>query len=217
MTDISWYEAAAYAEFRGKNLPSIFQWEMAARAGIYAQNGVVMPWGLIDPGQTSKHRANFNNKASSPVDSYEFGIGPHGCYNMAGNVKEWCFNRMANGFAATGGSYEDPMYLFHQYGTFDGFFSSGTIGFRCIRNTADNIPNQGAMHISIAERTPSYSPVDEQTFNTYLNYYKYDKKPIVSDTIETSETSDWIREKIRFTGVKGDKIIAYLYLPRRIA
>ena len=33
VTDISWYEAAAYAAFRGKQLPTIFQWEKAARNG----------------------------------------------------------------------------------------------------------------------------------------------------------------------------------------
>ena len=31
VTDITWYEAAAYAAFRGKTLPTVFQWEKAAR------------------------------------------------------------------------------------------------------------------------------------------------------------------------------------------
>src|SRR5262249_40115627 len=33
VTDVTWYEAAAYAEFRGKQLPTVFQWEKAARDG----------------------------------------------------------------------------------------------------------------------------------------------------------------------------------------
>ena len=218
VTGISWYEAAAYAEFASKSLPTIFQWEIAARAGAVTHyDGVVMPWGLVRPGQTSQSRANFNSRATGPVDSYEFGISPYGCYNMAGNVKEWCRNEITGGYATTGGSYEDPMYLFHQYGTFDGFFSSSAIGFRCVRNLAGNIGDQGAMRINVEDRTPSYSPVDEQTFNGFLSHYKYDKKPISGERIETVEAADWIREKIRFAGVKGDKIIAYLYLPRRVA
>jgi formylglycine-generating enzyme required for sulfatase activity len=218
VTGITWYEAAAYAEFASKNLPTIFQWEMAARAGAVTHfDGVVMPWGLVRPGQTSQYRANFNSRAPSPVDSYEFGISPYGCYNMAGNVKEWCRNEMTGGYATTGGSYEDPMYLFVQYGTFDGFFSSSATGFRCVRNLAGNTGDQGAMRINVEQRTPSYSPIDEQTFNSLLSHYKYDKKPISGEMIETIEAADWIREKIRFAGVKGDKIIAYLYLPRRVA
>jgi len=31
--DITWYEAAAYSEFAGKSLPTVFQWEKAARNG----------------------------------------------------------------------------------------------------------------------------------------------------------------------------------------
>ena len=31
VTDITWHEAAAYATFRGKQLPTIFQWENAAQ------------------------------------------------------------------------------------------------------------------------------------------------------------------------------------------
>ena len=48
VTGISWYEAAAYAAFRGKELPTVFQWEKAARDGLTMAAGVVMPWGLFD-------------------------------------------------------------------------------------------------------------------------------------------------------------------------
>lgn len=33
VTDVTWYEAEAYAAFRGKQLPTVFQWEKAARNG----------------------------------------------------------------------------------------------------------------------------------------------------------------------------------------
>src|SRR5581483_500134 len=35
VTDITWYEAAAYAEYRGKRLPTLFEWEKAARDGLF--------------------------------------------------------------------------------------------------------------------------------------------------------------------------------------
>ena len=47
VTDISWYEAAAYAAFRGKDLRKDFQWKKAARDGLTMDAGVIMPWGLF--------------------------------------------------------------------------------------------------------------------------------------------------------------------------
>ena len=34
VTGVTWYDAAAYAAFRGKTLPTMFQWERAARFGL---------------------------------------------------------------------------------------------------------------------------------------------------------------------------------------
>ncbi len=31
VTGVTWYEAAAFAEWKGKKLPTVFQWERAAR------------------------------------------------------------------------------------------------------------------------------------------------------------------------------------------
>jgi formylglycine-generating enzyme required for sulfatase activity len=46
VSGITWYEAAAYAAFRGKQLPTLYQWEKAARIGIPALYRNAMPWGL---------------------------------------------------------------------------------------------------------------------------------------------------------------------------
>src|SRR5713226_5092571 len=67
--DITWYEAAAYATFRGKQLPTIFQWEKSARNGNVSALGNYMPWGIFYPGDTLDYRANFNNDGTRPVSS----------------------------------------------------------------------------------------------------------------------------------------------------
>ena len=57
MTDITWYEASAYAAFRGKQLPSIFQWEKASRNGFMAPAGILtLPWGVFRPGDPLEAR-----------------------------------------------------------------------------------------------------------------------------------------------------------------
>ncbi|MHC4582575.1 MAG: protein kinase domain-containing protein, partial [Planctomycetota bacterium] len=211
VTGVCWYEAAAFAEFVDKKLPTIFQWEKAARDGAYThREDIVMPWGLVRTSQTSEYLANFNGPSTTPVDSFEFGISPYGCYNMAGNVKEWCQNEITGGFVAPGGSWEDPMYLFAQFGAFNGFFSSGSLGFRCVRNLPQTAGDQGAFRISIEDRTPSYVPVEDQTFQSYLSHYSYDKRPIDAEVIEVKEDAAWTREKVIFPGPEGEGIIAYL-------
>jgi formylglycine-generating enzyme required for sulfatase activity/tRNA A-37 threonylcarbamoyl transferase component Bud32/predicted esterase len=218
VTGITWYEASAYAEFVGKSLPTVFQWEKAARGGEYTHfSGAVLPWGLAMPDDKHEHRANFDEKDSVPVNSYEFGLSTFGCYNMAGNVKEWCLNEMGNGFVATGGSWEQQISLWRHFGAHAGFHSSSSIGFRCVKMLPGGTRDQGAMRLNIETETPSYSPVDEATFYSFLSHYQYDKKPLNVEIVETLETEDWRREKVTFAGVGRDRIIAYVYLPKRAA
>ena len=73
---VSWYEAAAYAEFAGKSLPTAHQWQKAAG-----------PWFVSDIAPLS----NFKGHGLSPVESNQ-GMSPFGTYDMAGNAKEWCWN-----------------------------------------------------------------------------------------------------------------------------
>jgi serine/threonine protein kinase/formylglycine-generating enzyme required for sulfatase activity len=216
VTAITWYEAAAYASFVGKALPTIFQWEKAARNGRRTPMGLYMPWGELMFEGTVAHRANFESKGTEPIEQYEFGVSPYGCYNMAGNVKEWCLNEVTGRYIAAGGSWQDPQYTFGYYGVYAGFYSSESMGFRCISNAPNATGDQGAMKIDFEQRIPSYSPVDETTFRGFLSHYKYDKKPLDPQIIEVQETPDWRKEKVSITGVKDERIIAYLYLPKKV-
>jgi eukaryotic-like serine/threonine-protein kinase len=214
VTDITWYEAAAYAAFRGKQLPTIFQWEKAARNGNVSSFVNYMPWGVFYPGETLDYRANFRNNGTLPVNSSEFGMSPFGSYNMAGNVSEWSLNETSQGFIATGGAWGEPIYSFAEYGTFPGFYNSNKLGFRCVLNAADATGDQGAMRIEIKEEIPSYTPSSEASFNEWLKYYRYDKTPLEPQIVETMETGEWRLEKITFNGADGERAIAYLYLPK---
>jgi eukaryotic-like serine/threonine-protein kinase len=213
VTDISWYEAAAYAAFRGKELPTIFQWEKAARDGLAMVAGYVMPWGLFTG--TVEGRANFDGRGTMPVESLEFGLSPYGCYHMAGNVNEWCRNKFLEGFASAGGSWAEPPHLFGYYGAYPGSYSSGKLGFRCVLNAPGATGDQGAMPLLAKDQVPVYKPASEASFRAWQGHYRYAQTPLDAQIVEVKETDDWRREKITYAGAEGERAIAYLYLPKR--
>jgi formylglycine-generating enzyme required for sulfatase activity len=56
--------------------------------------------------------SNFKGKGPAPVGTYQ-GITRQGVYDMAGNVKEWCFNEVPDGYRImTGGAWNEPAHMF---------------------------------------------------------------------------------------------------------
>jgi len=213
VTGVSWYESAAYAAFRGKALPSIYQWEKAARDGAYYPANWTMPWGLMLE-KSAAHRANFESSGTLPVDQLAFGMSPFGGYNMAGNVTEWVSNETSTGFAAGGGSWADPPYIFGDYGTFPGFFSSDRLGFRCALTAPGVTGDQGGARISAAEQAPVYPRSSDAQFQAFLTHYRYDRTPLEAKVEETIETADWKRERVSYLGAGGERAFGYLFLPK---
>jgi sulfatase modifying factor 1 len=94
---MSWNDAAAYARWAGKRLPTEAEWEYAARGGLARAR---FPWGdQLTP--DGRHRCNVwqgefpgrNTRedgylGTAPVHAYE--PNGYGLYNAVGNVWEWC-------------------------------------------------------------------------------------------------------------------------------
>ncbi len=201
---VSWYEAAAYAEFAGKSLPTVYHW--AEAAGVFWAH-------LIVAG------SNFRGVETVPVGG-EGTLGTWGTYDMAGNVKEWCWNEGPAGKRfILGGGYGEPPDMFIQTDAQSPWDRRPNYGFRCAKVASPPPPEAMARLEPLIRDISKEKPVSDEVFGAYKGLYAYDKAELNAKVEETGTTAnDFPWEKVTFNAAYGgERMIAYLYQPRNVA
>lgn len=200
VSGVSWYEAAAYAEFAGKQLPTIYHWYRAASPGIYFE---VLLFSNFDGGGVA--RAGSRN-----------GLGPFGTYDMAGNVREWCWNAKGSSRYSLGGAWNEDRSYYMTPGVLPPFDRSSANGFRCVKYSAA-YPSP-ALTAAVDKPARDYKieqPVGEDLFHALESSYSYDRSELKASIEEAGQTALWRVEKIAFDAAYDhQRVPARLYLPK---
>jgi dienelactone hydrolase/predicted Ser/Thr protein kinase len=206
---VSWYEAEAYAEFVGKSLPSIYHWNRAAwtNAGFRDISPVIR---LSNFGGAGPSRGGRNP-----------GLNPYGTYDLAGNVKEWCWNAAGPEDSRRyilGGAWNEPVYMFNDPDAQPPMKRLPTYGFRCVKYVGNAPPALLEPAVAARRNYDAEKPAGDEVFRIYRSFYSYDKtrvEPVVESVDDSAEY--WRIEKVSLAAAYGDeRLTIYVYLPRGV-
>ena len=154
VSGVSWYEAAAYARFRGKNLPTIYHWIHAARPELGGFITRLSSFGGKGPARVRSRRAR-------PVRDLRYGR----------QRQRWIWNELAGtgNRYVLGGAWNDPDYQFLYSDARAPLDRSETNGFRCIQYLKGSGPSE-PLAAPIAPPTRDYAhekPVADTVYRIY--------------------------------------------------
>ena len=125
---ISWYEAAAYARWVGKRLPTDAEWVKAGSWPVTLSPGTLLqrkfPWGDT----MDRRKANVWGAGPGrivPVDEFADGVSVGGLYQLIGNVWEWSASNLDGDPTAEEEGHGTPVLLKSiRGGAFDTYFEN---------------------------------------------------------------------------------------------
>ena len=204
---VSWYEAAAYAAFRGKSLPTVYHW---VRAALPSSEHVMSLAAEIVP------LSNFGGDGPAPVGSYP-GIGASGAADLAGNFREWCWNASGELRYSLGGSWNEPVYMFQAALRMDPFDRSPANGFRCMKGRSGETAEELKASLDLPMNDfYKMERLSDEVFQEYMKMFSYGKTPLNPALESAAATwSDSRRESVSIDSAYGERFTIHLDLPAK--
>jgi class 3 adenylate cyclase/pimeloyl-ACP methyl ester carboxylesterase len=200
VSGVSWYEAAAYARFRGRELPTVHHWRRALATAL-------LPW-LLPEGRLN---------AAGPVEVGTSGaLSWVGAMDMLGNVREWTATALGEQRLILGGGWNDDFDHAALWNTAASPLDrSATNGIR-LAITAD----EPSVATELRAPSPAFvapqmpEPVSDDVYAAYSRIFAYEPTDLRATVDARQYTRNWLRERISFDAAyAGDRMVLYLYLP----
>ena len=187
VTGISWYEALAYARYKGNILPPMYHWAKAA----------FPPDEIISP--ISPKLLKTSNFSREKIEDIGRGEGAYGTFDMAGNAKEWVWNIFGGRGLTLGGAFDEPTYLASQTSPQPRMDRSLKNGFRTARliNPRDLNPFGDPIETQAPKDLSFYKPMSDEVFKVYSRSFEVDSSKPKSKVIYVDDSHPiWIKERI---------------------
>ncbi len=209
---VSWYEALAYAEWRGNTLPTSRHWDLARGE----RSSILMEPPLGGFG-TFAPFSNFRGAGPVPVGSLN-GPMAYGAYDMAGNVREWCWNETPLGRLIRGGAWDDNIYKFNEPSQAPALDRSPQNGFRTMRLMGP-LASSHPVLAPVAYVVPpehAFEPVSDEVFEFYRNQFSYDSTPLNEIVQQIDESAASFRYEVVDIDAAygGQRMRIHLFLPK---
>ena len=205
VTGVSWYEAAAYANYRGKSLPTVYHWAKAALPDSEMMSSLAIS---IVP------LSNFGSAGPAPAGRHQ-GVGPYGTYDMQGNVREWAWNQGPSGGWLLGGAWNDPDYFYAHALPVSLFERSNSSGFRLMQG--ESAPNlREPINLRSPRDVTTAKPASDDVFEAYRRSFSYTRGDLNAGTPSILQTTeDWTKQRVTLnTGYRNERMDVDLYVPR---
>jgi formylglycine-generating enzyme required for sulfatase activity len=192
---VTWFDALAFCDWRGKGLPDWRQWSWAAKGG---DAGLEFPWGSDEP--TCEHYVRPGNdekrcgsRRALPVGDRTRGKSRYGCLDLVGNVNEWLSSGEARDRDVAASIFTDGprVRISMEHYLRNPWDSNINLGFRCAKSFNRDTR---AVRSARPPTTPSDSHLDEVKFIRVRGVGELGDYHIMAHEVTVAQYVDCVRK-----------------------